>query len=307
MNGSRGGITDVQMKRLFMAIGYGQITASHLEALLRYDAALLASGHNFKAPNLTQLKELYDRIQKHRISTDRLERFLLGSLFQYVTVERAKRLLGANHVFGPAEWRKYFGKAVNIPEGAVPPIPLDSAALLHPGLAAPHFLFLGLEQFEGEPLNLLKYLKMYASNLAKGAEPSFTTEARESEIYRVGSADKWVEATCSFAWYLMPIGSLTELERKDLAVQTDMVPWNYRVSSVIERVTANVLFFLLNNSYLDNESFVRVSDRKAFHSPNIIEVGHMDHMRSANVGINIVGGCSSLAAPYTGLSLTRLA
>ena len=69
------------------------------------------------------------------------------------TLNEAKEILGNKNVFGPEEWTRIFGINTIIDNSSIE-IPWSAEVLRNPGINQSHFLFLGVDEFNGKPLNL---------------------------------------------------------------------------------------------------------------------------------------------------------
>lgn len=154
------------------------------------------------------------------------------------TIKEAKEILGVNNVFGPEEWKKCFGDKFQVT--IIPEIPWSRAELEKPEIKQEHFLFLGLEQLGGEYLNLPSWTKLFPSD-------------NYPKFYR----DFWflkkdfAQVTCKPRWYFMPLGIVEGSRDYSYDQQISMLPNKYEVPNVVERVAANMLYYLLNKKFLD--------------------------------------------------------
>jgi hypothetical protein len=181
--------------------------------------------------------------------------------------QEAREVLGENHVFGPEDWLKYFPGKVSF-TGEIPEIPWSREEIKNPGITEPHFLFLGAREFDGKPLNLATWY-----DLLKGPDyPRFEeTQGTEEDV---------AQHTCEFRWYLMLVGNVKDSKGLPCDQQTAMLPREYELPSAIERVTANILYYLLNNEYLDPLFWARTRELKVSggYSLRLSVFGGYDHM-----------------------------
>ena len=162
------------------------------------------------------------------------------------TLQEAIEILGNTRVFGPTEWNRIFGDKINLrnvkPE-IINNIPWSNETLKKPGLNQSHFLFLGIKEFGGEPLNILSWYKVFRGS----NHPRF-----------FGQGESWFEkeafakVPCDLRWYLMTKSVASGSLDQDYYRQLDMLPNEYDVPTATERVTGNILYYLVNNSYLDD-------------------------------------------------------
>lgn len=185
-----------------------------------------AAGWEPEKPTFAQLKEFITQVDEGRITKDRLQAFLNAKIYA-PTYMQAEIALGLKNFFGPEQWRKFFGSRVDLRE--VPDIPWSFAILENPPIQKRHFLFLGLEKFEGEDLTLKKWNSVLSSFNIRN--------------------DNQSNLTCGFRWYMMSLGLITL--GKTFDEQFSELPEAYEVPNITERVTANILYHLLNERFLD--------------------------------------------------------
>jgi len=160
--------------------------------------------------------------------------------------QEAQALMGEESFFGSEEWRKFFGEKFQLAN--IPEIPWSQSELENPGINQEHFLFLGLDQLDSKPLNLPAWQKLYPG----GDNPKFCLDWYLSH--------KFAQGSCETRWYLMSVGIVEGSKSLSYDHQIAMLPDEYEVASAPERVTANVLYFLLNKKYLDID-WARTSDK----------------------------------------------
>ena len=158
------------------------------------------------------------------------------------SIQEAKELLGANHFFGPEEWEKFFGKKFQLAK--LPKIPwsqFDIRISQEYGIKQEHFLFLGVDKLSGEPLNIDTWIELYHGN----DHPKFASDW----------SDDWAtdirNETCRSRWYSMPIGYVINTVNQTYERGQYLLPPGYEIPSMIERVSANILYYHLNGEYLD--------------------------------------------------------
>ena len=197
-------------------------------------------------PTLAQLRELLAQIEKGRVTKDSLQRFLRGST-QPVTVETAREIMGPKSFFGPDQWKEFFDKKFQL--ASIPEIPWTREELANPGTKQEHFLFLGLECLDGKPLSLPEWHKVFPG---KG-HPKFYSD------WYLGRS--FAQKTGGTRWYLMPVGIIEGSNNLLYDRQVSMLPNEYEVPLAVERVSANILYCLLNGGYLDTDFWARTSDQ----------------------------------------------
>lgn len=168
--------------------------------------------------------------------------------------ELAKAIMPKGHFFGPEDWLTHFGGRVKFNKTQltkVAEIPWSEEELKNPGINQPHFLFLGIEKLDGKSLNLPKWHEVYPS---REEHPKFHTDSWYLE-------EPYAKDTCQLCWYLMPVGAVKGSDNHTRRYQQAMLLDSYEVPSIVERVMANILFYLLNSKYLDQELYARTRDK----------------------------------------------
>jgi hypothetical protein len=204
---------------------------THRELSVHVEHELLLK---LETAGLTQ--EMAQRIiqsQGNRLAQELVD-FLMSRRLGWV---EAKKLVGVKNFFGPLEWEKFFGPKANLL--TFPEIPWNKSELEKPGINQEHFLFLGLNLLDGKPLDLPAWHKLYPG----GKHPKFCRDWYLS--------DKFAQGTCELGWYLMPVGIVKGSQGLSFDRQVGLLPDEYEVPSAPERVTANILYGLLNKEYLD--------------------------------------------------------
>jgi len=179
------------------------------------------------------------------------------SQYQIVEISKAKEILGENNVFGADEWKKFLGEIVQFPY--IPEIPWSEDELSKPGVKQKHFLFLGLDRFDGKKVNVPTLCKYFShKDHPKFYFPLLGEDARDPK-----EAYGFDDETCQLRWYFMPVGMV-----KNLICQYNSQPKafnvKYEVPTVTERVTANILYYLLHKKYLDVNFQARTSSRMPY-------------------------------------------
>jgi hypothetical protein len=161
-----------------------------------------------------------------------------------------REILGKNNVFGPEDWSRYFPnfwKESGINLEQVNQIPWSRNELKELPAGKFHFLFLGVDKFYNGPCDLLNIYSL------------FTLMTNHPKLTKNGALfqESYIKTKCNFQWYLIQydIVSLPD----GLFDEPTRIPEGYEPTNTIERVMANILFFKLNNQYLDR-FFVRTSD-----------------------------------------------
>jgi hypothetical protein len=153
------------------------------------------------------------------------------------TMEQAREIMGEKNFFGSNEWERFFGGEFQL--GDVPEIPWSEEDLRHTGISQPSFLFLGMENLEG--------MSLETPELAPGG-----TGFEQILSWYQDQVQASTGGTYQNRWYQMPIGVVQGLWNLDYAEQAHRLPAGYEVPTATERLTANILFHLLNDDYLDD-------------------------------------------------------
>ncbi|KKR70962.1 MAG: hypothetical protein UU12_C0012G0018 [Candidatus Woesebacteria bacterium GW2011_GWA2_40_7b] len=217
-----------------------------------------ATGRGSGQPTPAQLKELFAQIESGRVNKGRLQEFLRGST-QAVTLEVAREIVGKKNFFGPKEWTKFFGKKFQLAN--IPEIPRSKNELENPEINQEHFLFLRPDRLDGKPLNLQAWHEIYPG----GNHPKFYLDWYLSH--------KFAQGVCEPRWHLMPVGivkgSTGLIYDRQVAMQCFID--EYEVPTTSARVTANILYYLLNKKYLDTDYWARTCDLSDSGNPVIVQ------------------------------------
>jgi len=152
-------------------------------------------------------------------------------------ISRMFRNQGKYHFFGPDQWLAFFRNG-SFQLGEIPEITWSREQLENPSITQEHFLFLGIDRIGRLPLSIATWQHLFPG-------PKYPTILFDT------SGD---ETACQMRWYLMPVDGIGSYGLSyDKQVQ-DELPKEYEVPNIIERVTANFLFFMLNDRYLDGDS-----------------------------------------------------
>lgn len=165
----------------------------------------------------------------------------------------AHDILGKN-LFGPEQWLKFFGiwfSEAQLREISMFPWNkdiLESPCPFFPGsIKNTHFAFLGLYRLGNRPLTVLEWQRLHP--IAGGID----TWCEEQDFARVKA--------CWFRWHLMPIKRIPYSEGMSFQEQESMLRTEYRVSSTIEEVTKNILFYKVHKQFPNNPGdYVRCKD-----------------------------------------------
>jgi len=200
-----------------------------------------------------------------------------------VTVEVAQEVMGKKNFFGPQEWTKFFGKKFQLAN--IPEILWSQTELENPEINQEHFLFLGLDRLDGKALNLPTWHKLYPG----GNHPKFYRDWYLTHDF--------AQCACELRWYLMPIGIVEGSRSLLYDRQVVLLPDEYEVPTAPARVTANVLYYLLNKKYLDTDFWARTRD--------LSNGGHRVDVQGISVSGLHVDGWLDDASDYVGVSASR--
>jgi hypothetical protein len=181
----------------------------------------------------------------------RLVRFWKSGGFEPTTSQKlAKAIMPAGCFFGPEEWLTHFSGKVKFTKSdlaRISEIPWSEEELRNPIISQPHFLFLGITRLDSKPLDLPAWHELYSGS----EHPKFYLDWYLTHGFAKG--------TCRFRWYLMP-GIVEGSNNLSYDCQVDLLPDEYEVPNAPERVTANILYYLLNKKYLDTDYWARTCD-----------------------------------------------
>lgn len=185
---------------------------------------------------------------------DKVVQFIMTGGFSPTSSQRmAREVLPKGLFFGPEEWITHSGIKVEFSKDQldrIAEIPLSEKELKKPKINQPHFVFLGVDKPDDEPLNLKEWKKICPGP----NHPKLFSDWILKETF--------AKETCQFRWYSMPVGIVKGSDNLTYQQQLDMLPDSYEVPNVIERVTANFLFHKLNQKYLDQVFWARVRDKE---------------------------------------------
>lgn len=163
--------------------------------------------------------------------------------FEAPKLAEAQQIMGNNHFFGPNQWYDFMGWKVK-----APPIPWLRRDL--ETLSKTHFLFLGINcDFNGKLLSAKRWIELLRVM-------EFPLETSDGGIYIHKFFEEW---TCRPNWYLMYIGPFPGSQNLYTEDQVELLGDRYEAPSLIERHMANVLYYKLNGTCLDDTTWVRVN------------------------------------------------
>jgi len=157
------------------------------------------------------------------------------------SIKEAKGVLGEKNVFGPEEWKIFFGDKFRVMN--IPTIPWSQTELTEPIQKAykeRHFLFLGLER-----LNDQEDVTLNLGDLKKVLNVDLLDQSKKPHIPDEFSVIN--QTHTQSRWYL--IESVINLTRLSYDQQVKWLPNNYEVSSPAELILGNVLHHLLNGRF----------------------------------------------------------
>ncbi|MDP3729762.1 MAG: hypothetical protein Q8R26_03400 [bacterium] len=109
-----------------------------------------------------------------------------------------------------------------------------------------HFAFLGLDDFNGEPLTLMKWHVLHSYVDKK---PKFHYDI--DPWYR--KHEFAAKSTCQFHWYLMPLAGFPNRNGNSYKEHLRLAPPEYEPASAVEEVVKAFLYYRKTGSYLEYE------------------------------------------------------
>jgi len=211
-----------------------------------------AAGWGTDAPSPAQLKEFFDQIQTGRITGPRLQK-VLNREWQ-VSIKEARQILGSSRFFGPEEWKRFFD--LELPLYEIPEIPWPKRVLEDKRFSPRgQFLCLVPGSLNGKPLTL----RLWNEVVFKPERPVG---------FHLGDCldQRFAEEECQTHWMLMPISPIERSRNRVYQDQVATLPSGYEVPSTLDRVTANVLYYLIHYDpdcprFLDDNSWARTKDK----------------------------------------------
>jgi hypothetical protein len=185
-------------------------------------------------------------IQKAIQSPDNeIAKELVGTMkgFEYPTLAEAQAIMGQNHFFGPNQWHDFMGWKIK-----APPIPWRKRELA--ALAVNHFLFFGVDCYQDTLLSIKKWIEILLAKNIPIIDPEVGGMIHVSRFF-----EAW---TCKPRWYLMYIGPFPGSQGLYREKQAKLLGKIYDPASLVERYIANVLFYQLNKTCMDNKTWVIV-------------------------------------------------
>lgn len=186
---------------------------------------ILNSPANYFGPTLDEFLEQNPKAQPWEVSDDKKLQMMKNQ--------------GKYNFFGPDEWDKFFHGIVDLSN--IPLIPWSKDDLMNPVIKSPHFLFLGIDNMNYESTTIPLLLKLFQGP----NHPKFYYSLAKSLNTEIN------KRKCETKWYLMHVDGYGKpgLSYEDLAFS---LPIQYEPCHAIERVLGNILFYLLNDVYLDS-------------------------------------------------------
>jgi hypothetical protein len=161
----------------------------------------------------------------------------------------ARTIMGQDYFFGWVEWLRYTGHQID----GFPVIPWTEKELI--SLHGRHFLFQGIENLNGKPLTPLRWeVELAKMGIKLHIEFNGTKD--------LSRQNQFLSETCKSRWYLMPLDVFPETRNKYYSDQTKLLAkMNYEPTSLIERLTGNILYYVLCKKFLDINAWATTSSR----------------------------------------------
>lgn len=245
-----------QLKELFDQIQTGRITGPRLQRFLLRERPATIERHLYgdwgsEPPSFDLLRDLFSLIKAGWITGPRLQA-LLNHEWRATVKEARKIMRSGGEFFGEKEWQRVFD--VELP--AVPGIPWTARELLDERFKPQgQFLFLRPASLGGEPLSLQSWDKVRF----KVRDIRTHMDSLLSQKFAQAVADQT-------RWILMPIGAICSSGNLAYDEQLGKLPSGYEVSSALDRVIANVLYYSIHPDiqhprFLDDNRWARTSDK----------------------------------------------
>jgi hypothetical protein len=200
-----------------------------------------AGSRSDEHPTDAQLKELFAQIERGKITKGHLQELLHGNS-DTVTEYFARKILGEKYFFGSYEWGRCFD--VDIPPRFIPTIPWTKDEIKN------QFLFLGLKSPNGVHLDLQQLSTIFRG---KG-HPRFNTPQRFF-------SHSFAKEGISTRWYSMTIGVIEGSNLYAYGGQMRMIGVSYEMPTAMQRIVANILYYFLNQEYLDDRFYTRTCSK----------------------------------------------
>ena len=215
------------------------------------------------------------------------------------SIKEAKEILGKNNVFGPDEWKKFFGNKVSFTPDQLTKIaelPWSTGILEKPGINKQHFLFLGLERLNAidGPVFDVQNWPYILDNFLKDKSRKPVICAPNQNPFR----HPLLGMKPQTRWYLTPIDNfgLGHTYKR----QIELLPTNYEVMSPAERGVGNILYYLLNKKYLETMSFSALTNTYTEgHDTESEESSNEYPEMSYKVRGHVSGKCIALELEYS--------
>lgn len=198
------------------------------------------------APTPAQMKEFFTQVENGKIDKVRFQEFLRGRIGRAEPGD-ARLIVGRENFFGPEEWIANFGHQAPLKEVPIPRIPWTLDEITQASELQRHFLFLGNDTLDKKPLNLDLLMKMYGHKSAPSVRMSGHAVVGDAFTYEVSE----------LRWYFMPVGPISNISRMAYKKQVQQISDEYEPETVVTRVLANILYFLINGEYMDLDHWFR--------------------------------------------------
>lgn len=202
------------------------------------------------------------------------------------------RVLMDNNFFGIEDWIAFY--EINFSKEQlcrIPEFPWDEddltsfCQLCGKTIKDCHFAFLGLDQFNGDLLTILKLQELY---------PAISTPTRFGASLYAPRERFAIETTMNFRWYLLHANIIPKSEKKTYEEQKAMLPAIYEVPSAVTEVAKNILILRKTGGY-NSSRYARCVDIASngdrvhvghFELNNLVVIRHRpNNHRDCNIGI----------------------
>ena len=163
--------------------------------------------------------------------------------FDFPSLSEAKEIMGTNHFFGPKQWFDFLGWKIKTPQ-----IPWKKSELM--ALRGSYFLFLGIESHGGLILSTDAWIK-----LLKDKEFGLSTNDGGNYVH-----SSFKTETCKPRWYLMHIGVFPKSKHLYADDMLNLMSDFCECPSLVERYLSNILYYVLNDTCLDNDTWACVNN-----------------------------------------------
>ncbi|MCH7758757.1 hypothetical protein IID20_00130 [Patescibacteria group bacterium] len=181
--------------------------------------------------------------------------------------QELRKIMGIENCFLPDDWESIYGvKLTNKQRREIAEFPWSEVILNSPCpfikdklIKETHFAFLGIEQINGQPLNLFHFEKCLT--LFQN-QPCFAFTNWPDRIVNWYPSEELPKVTCDLRWYLILKEIIPgSIKKKTYEEQARMLPQIYEVPLAIEEVLKNILYWKKSDNYLNKSRKIHVRDK----------------------------------------------